>query len=95
MSDIAPVSGPSFERLEPVPVPRTHQEPGRSAGATDRPSDRVDISDRARLLSRLAAMPEIRQELVDSVRAQIEAGMYETEERLEEAIEALAEELEL
>jgi negative regulator of flagellin synthesis FlgM len=97
MSDIAPVSGASCERIEPLgspvrtppPHPSEAFAPGRSS---DRPSDRVDISDRARLLSRLAALP-IRHELVDRVRREIAAGTYESEERLRGAIAALEEDL--
>jgi negative regulator of flagellin synthesis FlgM len=92
MSDIAPVSGPSLERTEALAAPSRgapSSEPGRLA----RPSDRVEFSDRARLLSRLAALP-IRHELVERVRREIAAGTYETEEKLEAVVQALEEDLE-
>jgi negative regulator of flagellin synthesis FlgM len=91
MSDIAPVSGPSFERIEPLTSPA---RPGPAGGSarTSRAADRVDISGHARLLNRLAALP-IRQDLVDRVRQQIADGTYESEEKLEQAIAALAEDL--
>jgi len=54
----------------------------------------VDISDRARLLSKLTALPDVRSELVDRIRQEIAKGTYDTEDRLDQAIENLAEELE-
>ena len=95
MSDIAPVNGPVYERIEPLsPGFRAAQPHEGRARPSDRPSDRVDISDRARLLSKLAAMPEIRQELVDEVRRQIADGTYDTEDKLDQAIASLADDLE-
>src|SRR3954468_23709467 len=75
MSDISPVSGSYTGRVDP-----TVDRPGRPAAATlderptSRPSDRVDISDRARYLSKLAALPDVRTELVDRIRSEIAGG---------------------
>jgi negative regulator of flagellin synthesis FlgM len=91
MSDIAAVSGLSFERTEPS-TSSTRPAPGADAPRASRPSDRVELSDRARLLSRLAALP-IRQDLVDRVRRELAAGTYETDEKLQAVVEALGEEL--
>jgi negative regulator of flagellin synthesis FlgM len=44
---------------------------------TSRPSDKVEISERARLLSRMAELPPIRAELVARVKAEIAAGTYD------------------
>ncbi len=98
MSDIAPVNGAPYERPEPItpvsrPIGLAEPAPVPGPRLAGRPSDRVDISERARLLSRLAAMPEIRQELVDQVRRQIADGTYETDDKLDEALAALAEDL--
>jgi hypothetical protein len=60
-----------------------------------RPSDRVDISDRAKFLSQLAAMPDERSELVDRVRRELAMGTYETSERLDAAVSNLLDELEV
>ena len=49
--------------------------------------------DVARYLNLLASMPDVRQELVDRVRAEIETGNYETPEKIEAAIDELAEDL--
>lgn len=73
------------------------ERPGESAAPVDRsaerPSDRVDISDRARLLAKMASMPPIRQDLVDEIRAQIARDEYDTPERLDVALEQLLDEL--
>jgi len=68
-------------------------EPGYSA--IDRAPDRVELSDRGRYLAQLAAMPAVRTELVDSIRASLAAGTYETEEKLETTLDALAYDLDL
>ena len=40
-------------------------------------------------LSKLRALPEIRQDLVDSVRAQIASGSYDTPDKLDAALDEL------
>jgi anti-sigma28 factor (negative regulator of flagellin synthesis) len=72
------VEGPSrIRRTAPVTPPE-----GAAAA-----SDRVEISDQARLLSDLRTMPEIRGERVEELRRQIETGRFDTEERLGGAVE--------
>ncbi|MCC6659779.1 MAG: flagellar biosynthesis anti-sigma factor FlgM [Phycisphaerales bacterium] len=95
MSDIAPIStGSSRMPDHPPGIAEVRQVPGR-ADAVARPSDRVELSDRARFLSRLAEPLPIRQDLVDRARAQIDAGTYETDERISGALDALREDLDL
>jgi negative regulator of flagellin synthesis FlgM len=53
----------------------------------------VDISDRARLLAQLSSLPDMREELVSQVRAQIASGSYETEDKLDQAITNLLQDL--
>jgi hypothetical protein len=92
MSDIAPVSGITGDRLDTVSTPgeRPAPLPPWPAG---RPSDRVELSDRARLLSKLASLPPVRQDLIDTARAAIEAGSYDGEEVLNQAIEGMLQDL--
>lgn len=106
MTDIAPIStatgGQQASALPLIYSPsagratqgaNTGERPaGREAEG--RPSDRVDISQRARLLSKLAALPPIRQDLVDRIRDQIAAGEYDTPDRFDAALQQLLEELE-
>ena len=91
MSDIAPVGQSNPANLETArPAERSaHPTPAPSA----RTGDKVELSTAAQLLSKLAELPDIRQELVDRVRTEIELGAYETPEKLDAAIEALADDL--
>src|SRR5262245_36538104 len=98
MSDIAPVSGvPDRFDIQPMPGDRpAYRAAEGTAGRTERPSDRVDISDRARLLSKLASLPEVRQDMVDAARAKIAAGSYDhDEEYLNGAIENMVKDLDV
>jgi anti-sigma28 factor (negative regulator of flagellin synthesis) len=65
-----------------------------ASGSVQRGEDQLELSEASRLLARLRGLPEIRQELVDQVRAQIESGGYETEEKIDAAIEAMLDDLE-
>ena len=60
---------------------------------TARPSDRVELSEYARLLDQLRHMPDVRQDLVRTIRDAITQGTYETPQKLGEAIERLFAEL--
>ncbi len=64
-----------------------------STETTARPSDRVELSEYARLLDQLRHLPDIRQELVRTIRDAITQGTYETPQKLGEAIERLFAEL--
>jgi negative regulator of flagellin synthesis FlgM len=55
--------------------------------------DRVDISAAAQAAARAAEAGDVRQELVNQIRAQIEAGTYETPAKLDAALERLLDEL--
>ncbi len=61
-------------------------------GAHRPPEDAVEISDVGAMMSRLKEVPEIREDLVARVRAEIDAGTYETPERLEQTVDRLMEE---
>lgn len=97
MSDIAPVPGLGIDRLDTA-----HGLSERSATRTpaktqpaqpERPSDRVELSDRARYLSKLGSLPDVRQDLVDRIRNEIAGGQYETPEKLDQAIWSLLDDL--
>ena len=82
-----PPSGP-----EPIPQRVPSVGPVRKADRGD-PEDSVTISDVARLKAKLADLPEIREELVNSVRAEIEAGTYDTIDKVHIAAQKLLAEL--
>ena len=56
-------------------------------------ADSVEISEMAKFLEKLSRLPDIRQDKVDAVRAELQRGTYETPEKLEQAINALIEDL--
>jgi len=56
-------------------------------------SDELEISDVARLTELAREVPEIRQDRVASIRAQIAEGTYETDAKLDVAIERLLDEI--
>lgn len=97
MSDIAAVGGSSAGRLEPMieAAPRSWGADRAAPGRIERPSDRVELSDRARLLNKLSQLPAVRQDLVDSVRQQIESGEIDTPGRLDAALDSMIDDSEL
>lgn len=67
-------------------------QPPRSEGVRSM-GDQLEISDAARLASQLAEVPDIRQDRVDSIKAAIADGSYETEEKLSLALDRLLDEM--
>jgi negative regulator of flagellin synthesis FlgM len=65
------------------------QEAGLSAPI----NDEVSISSAGQLLDKLAQMPEIRQDRVDQIRAAIAEGAYETDAKLNMALDRLLDEI--
>lgn len=56
-------------------------------------TDEVQLSDSARRLDQLTSTRPVRTELVERVKAEIESGTYETPERIERAVDGLAQDL--
>ncbi len=65
----------------------------RAPDRGDRSGDRVELSTHARLLDRLLRLPDVRDELAESVRHAIADGTYETPEKLDIAVQRVLEEL--
>ncbi len=92
MSDIAPLGRP-----DPT-GPLSYDASARSRRVNDatpagvsRGTDRVDVSSQARLatmIDRVKDLP-IRSEFVDAARALIADGTYDTEDRVDQAIDKL------
>lgn len=55
--------------------------------------DRVEVSEQARLLGQLSELPEVREDLVARVKAEIAAGTYITDEKISGAVDSLLEDL--
>ena len=81
-SGMTPVTGANLEAVKP----------GNSI-SNGLGVDRVEISPIARMMSEVAALPDIRAEKVAQVRAEIQAGTYITPEKLDIAIERLLQDI--
>ena len=90
MSEITPIIRAGLTTPKPSTRPPAQDAP---AAGTARGSDRVEFSQAAQLLSKLSKLPEVRQDVVDRVKAEIAAGNYDTEEKIDAAIDKMAEDL--
>ncbi len=90
MSDVTPINRPAATTLEPRVRP---SKPETSTTTAQRGEDQVELSDSAQYLSKIAELPDVRQELIDRVKASIADGSYETEEKTDTAIENLIEDI--
>lgn len=95
MSEVSPIGTTDVGRIQRGRADSGRSSAERPEAPSRRGDDRVEVSEVARLLSKLREVPAIRQELVDDVRGRIEAGEYETPERLEAAVTAALEDIEL
>ena len=86
ISGINPASAP-----QPTQPNSAAKPPAKPVPAAQGP-DTVEISEQAQLASKLAAIPDVRADLIAQVRSEIEAGTYETPEKLDIAIANLLEE---
>lgn len=92
MNDISGIQGP----YGPQPIRPGHLRlppVARPAAQPERLQDRVEISQVGRLLSRVHEISAVRVGKVAAIRAAIEAGQYETPQKLEVALDRLLEEL--
>ncbi len=84
----------SYSRLGPISAASTgganKPAPAAATGATQ--DDQVEISSVARYLSRIAAMPGIRAEKVETIRQALADGSYDLEGKVTPAIEKLLDE---
>jgi negative regulator of flagellin synthesis FlgM len=78
------INAPHASRLT-QPTPQ-----GRSSIDT---ADTLEISSAAAAASRLADIPDIRHERVAQIKAQIQAGTYETADKLDRALDAMLDEI--
>lgn len=91
MSDINPIARPQHTSLDNVNKKARHAEEQQARAHSG--GDRVQLSDQARLLSKLKQLPEVREDMVNSVKSQIDAGNYDTAERFDTAVNALLDDL--
>lgn len=90
MNQVSPIRGP--QAVPQADRAATHP-PAASVAAPAREHDQADISVIARLRAQLSSLPDVRQHVIDRVRAEIDAGSYESADKIEAAIDALVEDL--
>ena len=56
-------------------------------------ADEIDISSEAEMISKINDLPEMRTDRVAEIRAEIDAGVYETSEKLDVAVGRLLDEI--
>jgi flagellar biosynthesis anti-sigma factor FlgM len=68
-------------------------ESAPQTGSTQAASDRLDISEAGRIAGQLAEIPDVRSERVESIRAALLSGTYETDDKLSTALDRLLDEI--
>lgn len=91
MNDIAPIGRPNYTAMGGST--RRGTAPAASVNGTQRGGDEVQLSDTARLLSKLRQMPDVRQGKVDQVKAAIENGTYDTDDKVDAILTPLMEDI--
>jgi anti-sigma28 factor (negative regulator of flagellin synthesis) len=90
MNEISSVSRSGLPAYKAAPTRPSAQQ---AAAGQARAHDQADFSVASKLLSRLSEMPDVRHELVAGIRAEIEAGTYETPEKLDAAVNEMLDDL--
>lgn len=88
------IYGPS-QLHGPQAISSPHVRPSSPAqpGSAQSAQDELQISDAGRLVDLANQVPAIRQDRVDSIRAQIAAGTYETPDKLDAALSRFLDEV--
>lgn len=90
MSEVSPIHRPAAATLDP------QSRSGRTQTQADTPSrgeDQVELSNTAQLLSKIGDLPDVRQDLVDRVKASIADGTYESDDKTDAAIDSLLDDI--
>lgn len=89
------IQGPThLHGAQPINAPHraTQSEPATGTGSLTE-VDQLDISHEADLVSRANGLPDIRTDRVAELRAQIASGAYETDAKLDVALDRLLDEI--
>lgn len=79
---------------QPISAPHaTHSARPPQGAEQSAHADRVEISTAAQLVDRVRDLPEIRADRVAQIRAAIADGTYETDEKIDAAVERLLDEI--
>jgi hypothetical protein len=97
MQDISSINPGSVGPLRHTELKPPVQANGKAGAAHHDPSrtplDRLEVSRRAQLLSRLRELPAVRADLVAKVRTALAIGAYESPDKLDETINRLLNDL--
>lgn len=80
-------------RSDPVYLRRLAAKLKAAGINTGNGSDEVEISDLGHFLSFLSQLPQVRQDRVDALKEQIENGTYDFDEKFDEIIDSLLEDV--
>lgn len=89
------IYGPAhLHGAQPINAPHSSRMTnGQSASQVSPIQDELQLSSAGQLIDKVHDLPEIRQDRVDQIKAQIADGTYETEEKLDIALGRLLDEL--
>lgn len=89
------IYGPAhLHAAQPIGSPHAARLNKSEAPAAGMPiQDELQLSDAAQLIDRVRELPDIRQDRVSAIRAQIASGAYETDEKLNVALGRLLDEI--
>jgi len=95
MTDFAPLAPDPFRAAADStrPLSRASNQFEVKPRPSERLADRVDLSERARFLDELRAMPRVRESVVAGVRNAIQSGSYSIDDKIGLAIERLLDDL--
>lgn len=89
MNDVPPIS---IQRATLGRIEASRAAANTAGNRAQRPGDSVELSPTANLLARLNDLPSVREDLVQRVRTEIDAGTYETPEKIDSAVDRMIEE---
>lgn len=89
------IQGPShLHGAQPINTPHRAAQTESTMGTSSLTEvDQLDISPEADMVSRANGMPEMRTDRVAELRAQIASGVYETDAKLDVALDRLLDEI--
>jgi negative regulator of flagellin synthesis FlgM len=80
-------------RSDPVYLKRLAAKLKAAGLKTGQGSDEVEISDLGHFLSYISQLPDVRQDKVNALKEQIENGTYQFDEKLDDIIDSLLEDI--
>lgn len=92
MSDLRVNAQTEIQQIEKIREYQKNVEERRRERVSKK-GDAVEISEKGKLLSAIAKIPDIRIEKVEEIKQKIKEGTYVNDENLKEALKALIEDL--